>query len=104
LASLSLLDGENLPTVNVGAHNSDTDYHRYLGTLQPPSPLNLSQAMPDDVVLKPQAVKSKHIFFIFYNQILENQKYQKAFRIKIILEKSGQIEHACILCMREKIL
>lgn len=65
LASLSLLETENLPTVNVGAHNSDTEYHKYLGTLQSPSPLNLSQAMPSDVELKPQAFKSKKIVLIF---------------------------------------
>ena len=64
LASLSLLETENLPTVNVGAHNSDTEYHKYLGTLQSPSPLNLSQAMPSDVELKPQAFKSKKIILI----------------------------------------
>lgn len=61
LASLSLLDAENLPMVNVGAHNSDTEYHRYLGTLQSPSPLNLSQNLSNDVELKPQAIKSKNI-------------------------------------------
>lgn len=64
LASLSLLDAENLPTVNVGAHNNDTDYHRYLGTLQSPSPLNLSQNFSNDVELKPQVIKSKNIIII----------------------------------------
>lgn len=57
--------------MNVGAHNNDTDYHRYLGTLQPPSPLNLSQAMSDDVVLKPQAIKSKDILFIYVLGLLK---------------------------------
>lgn len=59
LASLSLLDAENLPTVNVGAHNNDTEYHRYLGTLQSPSPLNLSQNFSNDVELKPQVIKTE---------------------------------------------
>lgn len=64
LASLSLLDAENLPTVNVGEHNNDTEYHRYLGTLQSPSPLNLSQNFSNDVELKPQVIKSKNIIII----------------------------------------
>lgn len=64
LASLSLLDAENLPTVNVGEHNNDTEYHRYLGTLQSPSPLNLSQNFSNDVELKPQVIKSKNIIVI----------------------------------------
>lgn len=64
LASLSLLDAENLPTINVGEHNNDTEYHRYLGTLQSPSPLNLSQNFSNDVELKPQVIKSKNIIII----------------------------------------
>lgn len=96
LASLSLLDAENLPTVNVGAHNNDTEYHRYLGTLQSPSPLNLSQNFSNDVELKPQVIKSKNIFIMVlhgkailigrlrYDIMIKQEKFKKGVSIYVI--------------------
>lgn len=90
LASLSLLDAENLPTVNVGAHNNDTEYHRYLGTLQSPSPLNLSQNLSNDVELKPQVIKSKNMIIIVHttNYIFSSTSKTIYIKTRIAYERS----------------